>query len=66
MTISNSKDLSPCPWCGSAPRWLLIHNVHGRDLVELACTSQDCPINPSTDGYVTREECSKAWERRHT
>lgn len=49
----------PCPFCGKAPR---ISEVNFQTCI--ACVNEDCPVNPETIFFQTREEAIEAWNRR--
>lgn len=59
-----------CPWCGQMIEYRT--NCEGADatlwpdkqLVWLACTNENCPVQPRTIGVETLEQADELWNRR--
>lgn len=48
-----------CPFCGKEPR------IYGdKPQAYIACINIDCPVNPETIFFQTREAAIEAWNRR--
>lgn len=55
-------DLTQCPFCGASPEIQYWHGG-GPNKRHIACSNQDCEVNPGVTGENERAAIAK-WERR--
>ena len=56
-----TDELKPCPWCGSAPKYLYnqAYDVHC-----IWCPNKMCGVRPDVDSYVSKESAVENWNQR--
>jgi hypothetical protein len=56
-----TDELKPCPWCGSAPKYMYdqAYDVHC-----IWCPNKMCGVRPDVDIYVSKESAVENWNQR--